>query len=96
MHLAKFDLKEYARLGAEARVAQLNEELAEIYRTFPDLRARGARAIGGRRPGRPTAANDSAEPATLRRRRRKPMSAAQRKAVSLRMKKYWAGRRKAE
>ncbi|MCC7415921.1 MAG: hypothetical protein IT176_02185 [Acidobacteria bacterium] len=30
------------------------------------------------------------------RRRRRPMSAAARKAVSVRMKEYWAGRRKAK
>jgi hypothetical protein len=96
MHLAKFDLKEYARLGAEARVAQLNEELSEIYRTFPDLRRQSARATSGRGPGRPAAADTSEPAGARRRRRRKPMSAAQRKAVSLRMKKYWAGRRKAQ
>ena len=30
-HLDRFDLKEYARRGAEARVAELNAELAGIY-----------------------------------------------------------------
>jgi hypothetical protein len=75
--LAKFDLKEYARRGAEARVAELTRELAEIYRTFPGLRRRvAAPAPAGRR--------------------RKPMSAAQKKAVSVRMKKYWAARRRAK
>jgi hypothetical protein len=81
--LAKFDLKEYARRGAETRVAELTAELSEIYRTFPSLR--------GARRG---AAAASAAPAA-KRRRRKPMSAAQKKAVSVRMKKYWASRRKA-
>jgi hypothetical protein len=81
--LAKFDVNKYALLGAEARAAELSAELAEIYRAFPALR--------GRR-GRPAA--DAAEPAA--RRRRKPMTAAQKKAVSLRMKKYWAGRRRAQ
>ena len=87
--MAKFDLKEYARLGAEARVAQLNAELAEIYRAFPGLR-------GGRGRQTAAAARASGEDAApvRRRRRRKPMTAAQRKAVSARMKKYWAGRRK--
>jgi hypothetical protein len=78
--LAKFDLKEYAKRGAEARVAELTAELSEIYRTFPGLRA-----------GRAAAAGSSA----AKRRRRKPMTAAQKKAVSVRMKKYWAARRKA-
>jgi len=83
--LAKFDVTKYARLGAEARAAELSAELAEIYRAFPALRARG---------GRPAAAA-AAEPG-VRRRRRKPMTAAQKKAVSIRMRKYWAGRRKAQ
>ena len=78
-----FDLKAYARRGAQARVAELTTELNEIYRAFPDLR-RGA--------GSPTAATTGAGD---RRRRRKPMSAAQKAAVSKRMKAYWSERRKA-
>lgn len=80
--MAKFDLRAYARDGARARVAELQAELAKIYRIFPDLRSStgGARKAG---PGR-------------RARRRKAMTAAQKKAVSLRMKKYWASRRKAQ
>jgi hypothetical protein len=75
--VAKFDLKAYARQGAAARVEELNSELTAIYRTFPDLR-RGARP-GAAKVGR--------------RRKRKPMSAAQKAEVSKRMKKYWAARR---
>ncbi|HEX5110703.1 MAG TPA: hypothetical protein VFV95_19770 [Vicinamibacterales bacterium] len=80
--MAKFDLKEYARRGAEARVAELTSELARIYRVFPGLRrgAAPAAAVTTARTGR----------------RRKPMSAAQKKAVSVRMKKYWAARRKSK
>jgi hypothetical protein len=45
--LAKFDINSYARRGAEARLEELNQELAAIYSAFPDLRpGRGAR--GGR------------------------------------------------
>lgn len=77
--MAKFDLKAYARQGAVARVAELNAELVVIYRTFPDLR-RGA-GPGAAKVGR--------------RRKRQPMSAAQKAVVSKRMKKYWAERRKA-
>jgi hypothetical protein len=80
--LAKFDLREYARDGARARAEELRAELAQIYRLFPDLR--GGTSTG-RRPTGPA----------RRARRRKAMTAAQRKAVSLRMKKYWASRRKA-
>jgi hypothetical protein len=76
--LATVDMKEYARRGAQARVEELTQELAAIYRAFPDLRRGGASATAGA--------------GTVR--RRKPMSAAQKKEVSRRMKKYWADRRK--
>jgi len=79
--LAKFDLKEYARRGAEARISELTEELTAIYRAFPDLR-RGSAAAPPRATGGAI-------------RRRKPMTAAQKREVSRRMKKYWAERRKA-
>lgn len=78
--MATFDLKEYARRGAEARVAELTQELASIYRAFPGLRRGGS-----------AAAASASGPV----RRRKPMSAAQKREVSRRMKKYWAERRKA-
>jgi hypothetical protein len=87
-HLAKFDLREYARRGAETRVAELHAELAQIYHMFPDMRRRD-----------PRSGNSAADSQTVtppRRRRRKGMSAAQKKAVSVRMRKYWAERRKAE
>jgi hypothetical protein len=79
--LAKFDLKEYARRGAEARISELTQELAAIYRAFPGLRRGAAPA--------PRAETGGAI------RRRKPMTAAQKREVSRRMKKYWAERRKA-
>jgi hypothetical protein len=78
--LPNFDLKAYARRGAEARVAELTAELNDIYKAFPDLR-RGA------------ASATSTAAAGGRRRRRKPMSAAQKAAVSKRMKAYWETRR---
>ncbi len=84
--MAKFDVNRYAQLGAEARAAELQAELAEIYRAFPTLRrgGTGRAATGGETSGRSAG------------RRRKPMSAAQKRAVSVRMKKYWAARRKAK
>jgi len=88
--LAKFDLKEYARRGAEARASELTAELESIYGAFPDLR----RGRGRGRPAATGAASATAAPARARR-RRPPMSAAMKKAVSVRMKKYWAERRKA-
>ena len=76
-----FDLKAYARRGAEARIEELTAELNEIYRAFPDLR---------RGPARPTTSKAGAG---VRRRTRKPMSVAQKAEVSKRMKKYWAARK---
>jgi hypothetical protein len=76
--VAKFDLKAYARQGAAARVAELNAELAAIYRVFPDLRTgTKARAAGGKR-------------------KRRGMTAAQKAAVSKRMKAYWAAKRRSK
>jgi hypothetical protein len=78
--LATFDLKQYALRGAQARVQELQQELTSIYRAFPGLRrGGGAAAAASDRPVR----------------RRKPMSAAMKREVSRRMKKYWAERRKA-
>ena len=78
-----FDLKSYARRGAEVRLGELKEEMTAIYAAFPDLRSARAAA--------PNGASSSAF-----RRRRRRMSAAQRKAVGERMRKYWAERRKAK
>jgi hypothetical protein len=88
VHLAKFDMKQFARRGAEARVAELNAELVEIYRAFPDMRRRRSPSA--------SAAADSHTGSPSRRRRRKGMTAAQKRAVSIRMKKYWAERRSAK
>jgi hypothetical protein len=89
--MAKFDINSYARRGAEARLEELNQELAAIYSAFPDLRpGRGARG------GRTQSATPAAPAPVARRRRRSTMSAAQRRAVSARMKRYWAERRKSK
>ena len=77
-------LRRLARLGAIARLEQLKQEEAAIRAEFPELFGRGRRR----------AVADTAK-AGGRRRRRK-MSAAGRKAVSERMRKYWAERRKSK
>jgi hypothetical protein len=81
--LTREELQRLARLGAKSRLEELQREEAAIRRTFPDLFGRRGRQSPGT-PDRPA----------RRRRRRKGMSAAARKAVSDRMKKYWAARRK--
>jgi hypothetical protein len=85
--LDRQELYRLARLGAEARLRTLEEERRQILRNFP-----GLRGGGGSGQEAPVA---SAAPARASRRRRQ-MSAAERKAVSARMKKYWAERRKAK
>lgn len=77
-------LRRLARLGAIARLEQLKQEEAAIRAEFPELFGRGRRSA--------VAAADTAKAG--RRRRRRKMSAAGRKAVSERMRKYWAERRK--
>jgi len=79
-------LQRLARLGARARLEELQREEESIRRAFPDLFGRGR----GRKAA--TAGGGGGK----RRRRRSNMSAAARKAVSIRMKKYWAERRKAK
>ena len=89
-NLNQDQLRRLARLGAVARLEQLREEEAAIRAEFPEL-------FGGRR-GNGDLKNDlknAVKNAGGRRRRRKAMSAAQRKEVSERMRKYWAERRKA-
>jgi hypothetical protein len=77
-------LHQFARLGAVARLAQINAEIAAIRRIFPELvrRRRGLRAT----PARLQTAVAS--------RPKREWSDEDRKAVSDRMKKYWADRRK--
>jgi hypothetical protein len=76
-------LREWARAGAEATLKQLRAEIIAIERTFPELAL----------PRRRRAVRRSVENAA---RRTRSMSAAARKAVSERMTKYWAERRKAK
>ena len=80
-------LRRLARLGAIARLEQLREEEAGIRAEFPELFGRGRRAARG---------DGAAAGGRGGRRRRRRMSAAARKAVSDRMRKYWAERRKAK
>lgn len=76
-------LRELARTGAEVTLNRLRAEIIAIERAFPELRlAQGRRA-----------ARRSLKEATSRTR---TMSAAARKAVSARMRRYWAERRKAQ
>ena len=77
-------LRRLARLGAIARLEQLKQEEAAIRAEFPELFGRGRRGAAAEAPSAGGG------------RRRRKMSAAARKAVSARMRKYWAERRKSK
>jgi hypothetical protein len=83
------DLKDLARRGAIARLAELQAESAAILKQFPELKKAGRASVAYTDDG------TTILPGRRSRRVRRPMSAAQRKAVSVRMRKYWAARRKA-
>ena len=87
-------LRRLARLGAMARLEQLRAEEAAIRAEFPELFGRGARRETAESAAAPAAGGAAAR--GRRRRKRPAMSAAARKAVSERMRKYWAERRKSK
>lgn len=76
-------LRELARGGAEASLKQLRAEIIAIERTFPELAL----------PKTRRAVRQAVQKV---RKRGRTMSAAARKEASVRMKKYWAERRKAK
>jgi hypothetical protein len=76
-------IRELARAGAEVTIKRLRAEIIAIERTFPELGL----------PRRRRAARKAVKQATKQTRR---MSAAARKAISQRMQRYWAERRKAQ
>jgi hypothetical protein len=82
---------EMARKGAEHRYDELTAEIAALVKHFPHLAARTNRQLS-QAVSRSRAALEAEAPKARRRVRK--MSAAARKAVSQRMKKYWAARRK--
>ena len=76
-------IRQLARAGAELTLRHLRAEIIAIERAFPELRLpQGRRAV---RQSINAAAG-----------RTRMMSEAARKAVSVRMKRYWAERRKAQ
>ena len=77
---------EFALRGARARYDELQAEMKSLLRQFPDL----VDAMERTRRAANAAARELTAPPP---RKRPKMSAAQKKAVSARMKKYWAARR---
>jgi hypothetical protein len=79
--LAEAELRQLARLGAVARLKEIEAEAAAIRSAFPGLV--GAQPAKPRTPAKPT-------------RRRRPMSAAAREAARTRMHEYWARKKAAQ
>jgi hypothetical protein len=102
--LSKDDLRRFARLGAMRRLEDIRVEEAAIRAAFPELfsgdrpAARVAKTAKSAKNAKNAGASTTPEKAAApkKARKRSTMSPAMRKAVSERMKKYWAGRRKAK
>ncbi len=93
MALSTEQLMNMARHGAAAMIAELKTQIAEIERAFPSVKA-ARRATARAASGVPGLLSVGS---TRRSRKgRRKMSAAQKKAVSARMKKYWSARRAAK
>jgi hypothetical protein len=86
--LSREQMDRLTRRGAQAVLEELEREAAAIRRAFPGL-------VSGRGVRQARSASAGAG-ASVTVRRRPAMSAAARKAVSERMTKYWAARRKAK
>lgn len=98
-------MRRFARLGAMKRLEDIRSEEAAIRQAFPELFAGGPAAAAPKagkaaktaktgKAGKAAKAAKAAKPAKAR--KRSTMSSAMRQEVSERMKKYWAGRRKAK
>lgn len=95
-------MRRFARLGAMKRLEDIRSEEAAIRQAFPELFAGGPAAAAPKagkaaktaKTGKAGKAAKAAKPAKAR--KRSTMSSAMRQEVSERMKKYWAGRRKAK
>ena len=89
-------LRAYARVGAEIRLTELHAEIASIHRVFPEFRHhRTGGPVSESQSAAPPDHSGASEAGATPGRTTQRWSAAQRKAVSARMKTYWAARRKA-
>jgi hypothetical protein len=86
------DMKKLARIGAAARLKELQDDIAALKQAFPGLRVLSVDVIEAP-DGTEVEVERVAREVADGRRRRKPLTAAQKKAVSDRMRKYWAVRK---
>lgn len=97
--LSKDDMRRFARLGAMRRLEDIRAEEAAIRAAFPELFSGdrpAPRAARAPKAAVAPAVTTAKAAAPKKAGKRSTMSPAMRKAVSERMKKYWAGRRKAK
>jgi hypothetical protein len=89
MSEVKNRILDYARMGAAVRLTAIDQERAAILRAFPDLRSRRHTFRSLVAPSPAARVSAKARPAQSTRR----FTGAQRRAISKRMKAYWAERR---
>jgi hypothetical protein len=77
-------IHEYARMGAASRIAELQAEIAELHKIFPNLEGTATTPKG---PAQSKALAKLMNPAPKRKRK---LSAAARKAISDAQKRRWA------
>ena len=97
--LSRVELLRLARLGAASRLAEIRREIASLERLVgggapPERKGRGRKR--GKRKAAPVQSAPSPTTTAAPARKTSAWSAAARRAVSLRMKKYWAARRQAK
>lgn len=89
MALRRQELRQLAITGAQAKIKELDALRMALLREFPELGSSRSQASGRRS----RTANDRSDGPRGRRRTRR-FTAAQRRAISVRMKRFWAERRK--
>ena len=83
-------LRSLARLGAQARLREIADEVASIHRAFPGLRSSGRAPSAQSRPSAEPPAPAAAKTPGRRRRRRGKLSAAGRARIIAAQKARWA------
>jgi hypothetical protein len=84
MSQTRDQFREFAKVGAAIRLAQLRLEMRQIYKAFPSLRFQTQAGQGNA---------NGAGTKVSRRRKRRALTAAEKKAISVRMRKLWAERK---
>jgi len=85
--LSQQAVRQYALVGAQARLDALRAEMNSLLGAFPELARKGT-------PGARRAVAVEGNVKGRRRGRRRKMSPEERREVSERMKRYWASRKK--